>query len=250
MFSDTILIGVGDSYVLGQYENDMGVTPKSLESCWQRSFIKKLEQCVGFESSINLSAPGGSNKRSIRKVLEFLTNDYDPNKKYILIFGITSLSRTEWPIDKMVGLKSKLFANGEYYKLNYSDKLVGYAAGAWSMEGSNFAKTYYEEFYDEIYSKQELEQQLIMLHTLLNSLNIQHYFIYTFPGVDLYEINKKLSNLKLSLITLKEEYPVCTICDFYYTNKFVSGSCGHFDHDANQFLAEHINEKYFNISRI
>ena len=250
MFNDTILIGVGDSYVLGQYENDIGSTPKSLESCWQRSFIKKLEQCAGFESSINLSAPGGSNKRSIRKVLEFLTNDYDPNKKYILIFGVTGLSRTEWPIDKIVGLKSKLFANGEYYKLNNSDK-VGYAAGAWSLDSSSdFVKTYYEGFYDENYSKQELEQQLIMLHTLLNSLNIQHYFIYTFPHIDLNKINKKLPNLKFSLITLKEKYPVCPICDFYFTNKFVPGSCGHFDHDANQLLAEHINEKYFNISRI
>ena len=249
MYSDTILIGVGDSYVLGQYEKDIGAVAKSLESCWQRSFIKKLEQVVGFNSSINLSAPGGSNKRSIRKVLEFLTNDYNPNKKYTLIFGITSLSRTEWPIDKLVGIKSKLFANGEYYKLNNSDK-VGLAAGPWSLDGSNFVKTYYEEFFDENYSKQELEQQLIMLHVLLNSLNIQHYFIYTFPGVDICDINKKLPNLNLPLITLKEEYPVCTICDFFLSNQFVVGNCGHFDHDANQFLAEHINEKYFNISRI
>lgn len=249
MYNDTILIGVGDSYVLGQYEQDMGTSPKSLESCWQRSFIKKLEQCAGFESSINLSAPGGSNKRSIRKVVEFLTTQYDPNKKYFFIFGITSLSRTEWPFDRNVGSKSKLYANGDSYKLPNSDK-AGLAVGSWSIEGSDFVKTYYEDFYDENYSKQELEQQLIMIHTLLNSLNIPHYFIYTFSGVDLYEINKKLPNLKLPLITLKEEYPVCTLDDFLTTNKFVKGYCEHFDHDANQFLAEHINEKYFNISRI
>lgn len=249
MYGDTILVGVGDSYILGQYENDIGATPKSLESCWRRSFIKKLEKCTGFESSINLSAPGGSNKRSIRKVIEFLTTEYDPNKKYFFIFGITSMSRTEWPIDKNVGIKSKLYANGDYYKLPYSDK-VGLASGPWHLDCSNFIKTYYEDFFDEDYSKCELEQQLIMIHTLLNSVNIPHYFIYTFPSVDLYHINKKLPNLKLPLIRLKEEYPVCTLTDFLITNKFVKGYCGHYDHDANQFLAEHINEKYFNISRI
>lgn len=249
MYSDTILVGVGDSYVLGQYEKDIGTTPKSLESCHQRSFIKKLEQCVGFESSINLSAPGGSNKRSIRKVVEFLTNDYDPNKKYFLIFGITSVSRTEWPIDKNVGLRSKLFANGDYYKLNNSNK-VGLAAGPWYLDSSSFVKTYYEEFYDENYSKKELEQQLIMIHVLLNSLKIPHYFIYTFPDINLFAVSGKLPNLILPIIRLKKEYSVCTISDFYITNKFVPGECGHYNHDANQFLAEHINEKYFNIARI
>ncbi len=249
MYSDTILVGVGDSYVLGQYERDIGATETSLNSCWQRSFIKKLEQCAGFNSSVNLSAPGASNKRSIRKVVEFLTTQYDPNKKYFFIFGITSISRTEWPIDKNVGIKNKLFANGDYYKLPYSDK-VGLASGSWHLDCSSFVKTYYEEFYDENYSKQETEQQLIMLHTLLNSLNIPHYFIYTFYDVDLDSVNKKLPNLEFPRIKLKEQYPVCTLTDFLVTNNFVKGYCGHHDHDANQFLAEHINEKYFNISRI
>mgnify|MGYP000553990459 CR=1 FL=1 len=91
MFENKTLVGIGCSHVYGSYEGDYNIA-----SCHERSWVNKLEKLGNFKSSINLGLEGGSNDRSVRELINFLKNNSADS--LVVIFSITELSRTEFPI--------------------------------------------------------------------------------------------------------------------------------------------------------
>lgn len=119
-YSDYILVGFGDCMTFGQgaseytyEEHKSSIAELSqahfnyAEDCNKNSYLKMLEEKMGFKTSINLALPGLSNERTGWYIENFLKNA-DKNKKYFILVGMSYTDRetllvqnndTHYPID-------------------------------------------------------------------------------------------------------------------------------------------------------
>jgi len=247
-FSDKILVAVGDSFVYGHLGDDT-----ETESCHNRSWVKKLEVLGKFKSSINLGAPGGSNHRSYRVLMDFL-NDRDVNEKYYVIFATTELARFELPVDKEQ-TQTDVLPIRNYCPYERQHSYQNATVGPWTLEQlekfspdttvgqdiHRYLSLHYGYFYHEIYQRQMLNHYITSVHLTLKHLNIEHSFVQ-FIGKGLLH-SGILKNLNIEL----------PVINFYYKNtryqahfqQFMSSRgynaypCSHYDDVGNRFIAEY-----------
>lgn len=247
MSNNKILVAIGDSFVYGHYGDDL-----NHESCWQRSWVKKLERIGNFKSSINMGAPGGNNQRSFRMLMDFLSEHYDPKEEYVLIYGITELMRSELVLshEDMKKYNMPVFTYSPY-DTKYDNI---YAFGAWTVGKfkalnsprnsiTDYIETYHALLIDNKYMVNNIENQMLAVHFILNNYNIKHYFTetITLPGIT-FNAGKKLG-IELPFIKYSYNNETCIMAKLLLNHGYKVNWCGHFDHDANEFLANYIHER-------
>lgn len=222
MFSNKTLVGLGCSHVYAPLGQD-----NSTDTCHNRSWVKKLERLGNFKSSVNLSIPGGSNQRSERMLMEYL--ETHGNLDLVVVFGLTDLSRFELVIpdptvDHLYSLKpiGPWCASQDYTK---------------DVRELSFMETLYGNFHSNNYETKMLNRKLLYLNSLLNRLNVEHYFIelHCHGG----SIVQEQFGIKLPLIHFKDqtEQPINAI-RYIMSKGYEPDYTGHFDHDAHEFLAK------------
>jgi hypothetical protein len=234
MFSDKTLVGLGCSHTFGEYMGDYDPI-----TCHERSWVKKLEVLADFKSSVNLAARGGSNYRSERVLLEYLKTN---SKDIVVIFSVTDLSRFET-------------VNVSHWETSENKSKAYNAEGAWGMnhDVSDKQKKEFLEYYYSTLTNDEVDidiinRKVLMLHTLLNSLGIEHYFFemlccphslltnqlgFNIPVIPFSTAKDTVVN-----IDWQQERPFNAID--WLKVRFPRAQCGHFDCDANQELAEYL----------
>lgn len=225
MYSNKTLVGIGCSHVFGSLGNDYD--PKT---CHERSWVKKLETIGNFKSSVNLGEPGGSNLCSERKLLEYLKDNY--TKDLVVIISITQLSRTEF-INAIDGKANDFLKIGSWMAAKEAEL---------ETRTKNFIEIYYGCFHDNNNDIRLINQQVLMIHSLLKSLNIEHYFFemlclpktisrqqlgFTFPVIEFYHNSGSILNAN-GFLTHYGHAPK---------------SCCHWDHEGNEFLANYLLKK-------
>jgi hypothetical protein len=227
MFEGKTLIGVGCSHVFGEYMGD--VNP---ETCHQRSWVKKLEKLGNFKTSINLGMPGSSNYRSERVLFKYLKNNR--TEDLVVIFSITELSRTEF-VDVTSGKATDFFRIGSWM----GNKDIWMNS---SKRVKEFVETYYGNFHDDNHDIDEINRRILMIHLLLKSLNIEHYFfeMLNVPGT----VEESQFNFQLPLIPFRHHNGTKLNANGFLTyNNQLPGECHHWDHGGNVFLATHLFEQ-------
>lgn len=217
MYSNKTLVAVGCSHVHGSLGNDNNPI-----TCHERSWVKKLEKLGNFKSSINLGKEGGSNNRSIRVLLEYLEQN---KENLVVIFSITELSRKEFPesFEGYINVASWMPVVEDFFK----DK-----------RKKEFVETFYTYYQNNNYDKVIINQQVLMLHTLLTSLNIEHYFfeMICLPKT----ITTHQLGFDIPLINFKNQQGF-RINAKNYLEQFVDPApCCHWDHEGNELFAEYL----------
>jgi hypothetical protein len=247
-FSDKILVAVGDSFVYGHLGDDI-----ETESCHNRSWVKKLEILAKFKSSINLGAPGGSNQRSYRVLMDFL-NDRDVNEQYYIIFATTELGRFELPIGKEEAGTCMLPIDN-YCPFERKHNYQNYSVGPWTLEqlekfnldttvGQDLHKylsLYYGYFYHEIYQRQMLDHYLTSVHLTLKHFNIEHSFVQFIGSRMLHSGVLKNLNIELPVINFyyKDTRYKSHFQQFMSSHNHKAYPCSHYDDVGNRFIAEY-----------
>lgn len=263
MYKVKKLVTLGCSHTVGSYLNKQGESWAELAQCHERSWSRKLAKLLDIEQEFNLAINGGSNYRSIRVLMEWIKETYndkfeDPN--LLIIFSITEPMRFEVPVNANLtpGIIAKSLSLGND-KIN--DEWFMHRAGPWEINTkrhvnySEYIKNHYGLFSNDDNEYKILTNELVMLHYFLKSHNIKHYF---FHGIDVNDNYKPFmpAFVKLPIIKLtrKDEINFETNAfgpgGFLISHGFKRGvdvkplsGCAHFDHDANQFLAEYIHDK-------
>ena len=238
MLGDVNLIVVGDSFVYGHLGSDV-----NKESCHRRSWVSKLGRMGNFKSTTNLGAPGASNARSFRVLLDHIEKTYTPGEKYLVIFCITELLRFELPI-----ALSDVGPSGvttDYSEFD-SNALGVLGIGNWSSVNifgepsphkeklKEFLDFHYAMFSHAEYYEKIITQQLFMLKSLLDDLNIDCLFASTIAAPEVVR-SFKFFGKTLPLI----EFENTNIGSFLKASKFQEHPCGHYGDDANEFLANY-----------
>lgn len=222
MFEGKTLLGVGCSHVFAPLGEDFDPS-----TCHQRSWVKKLEKLAGFSDSVNLGAPGGSNQRSERVVMDYLSNNDYSN--LVIMFGITDISRFE------------LLVTNSVYGFEYTTKPIG----PWSVHKEHtpdsrelsFVETLYGKFHNFNYEIQLLNRRILHLKTFLDKLNIEHYFVeLQCQGGN---IIPSQFGIDLPLIVFKDNSGQPTNAIRYIMEQGIAHDYTyHFDHDGHEFLAQ------------
>ena len=234
MFKDKTLVALGCSHTFGEYMEDHDPI-----TCHKRSWVSALEKLGNFKDSVNLSASGGSNYRSERVLLEYLRKN---SKDIVVIFSITELSRFEtvnvaqWD---SIG--------------NKSDAFIG--EGAWGLDKSNldkkkkeFLEYYYSELINDEIDIAIINRKVLMIHTLLKSLGIEHYFFEMISGPDILLSNQLGHEIPIIYFVepgdpgVKIDWSIHKSSNamLWMKRRFPRAKCGHFDQNANQALAEYL----------
>jgi hypothetical protein len=236
MFNDKTIVAVGCSHTFGSYGPFVSLNDPvdKINECHNRSWVKKLEQQGQFKNSVNLAGPGGSNARSIRVLLDYLkTLDSAQYKDLIVIVQLTELSRFEVPFlgNDPVTMGSWVFNSINPVTISTKEK--------------TFLDTYYADYYNDDYSLNILYHSIVLLHSFLKTMNITHYFFDFFSDRSYTGINNhaKEFNLTIPQIMFKDRITNLQGCSggsYVSSNRYKVGDCGHFDHEANEFLAKYI----------
>lgn len=257
------LVTLGCSHTVGTYLDKPGDSRQELAQCHQRSWSRKLATLLDVEQEFNLSINGGSNPRSIRVLMEWIKKTY--NDKFqdpdlLVVFSITEPLRFEVPVNANLtpGIIPTSLSLGND-KIN--DEWSTHRAGPWEINTSRhvnyseYIKNYYGLFSNDDHEYKILTHELVMLHYFLKSHGIKHYF---FHGIDVHDFYKlfmpAFAQLPIIKLTRKDEIDFQTNAfgpgGFLMSHGFKRGldikplsGCAHFDHDANQFLAEYIYDK-------
>jgi len=231
MYSDKTLVVLGCSHTYGVFKEDTS----DLNSCHNRSWASKLGKLANFKEVVNLSIPGGSNYRSERKLLEYLKTN---SKDLVVIFSITELSRFETV--NMLSLTKEDIPEKQ-------NDLYGYQSeGSWKLSseyvsGDERKSEYLKYHYSVLSCSQDdsdiINRKILMIHSLLKTLNLEHYFFTMISNPT--DIYTSQLGIELPFITFPNNHNAMN----WMTSKFTPGYCGHFDHDANQALAEYLFEQ-------
>jgi hypothetical protein len=246
---DTTLIVVGDSFVYGQLEDDF-----TAESCHERSWVRQLEKIAGFKNSVNLGIPGGSNYRSYRVLFDYLEKNYQPDQKYFVIFAVSELSRFELPMRRGDIRLYGLYPEIPYSYDTYDNDIHPISIGSWTttvLESFaddparliDFFNIHRGLFYYDEYSRVILRNNLFSTTTLLDSLNVRHFFTSTVFAPD--ELNN-MTFLGKSLPVIKYVHNEHqnNIGGFLKHVGFNCYPCSHYDEHAYNFLANYIHDNY------
>ena len=241
MFEGKTLIGVGCSHVFGTLGDDNDPV-----TCYERSWVKKLERLGNFKDSVNLGAPGGSNDRSERVLFEYLKNSN--TRDLVVIISLTQLSRKElvycyddyvkyislgsWMID--INAPDNLIAEDEFTSINRKKNV-----GQFNKREQHFFEVYYSTFHHRTNDVEEINRKVVMMHTLLESLNIEHYFFEMLAEPETIEPIQLGHTIPMIKFKNGLDYDV-TANDYLDFVGFKPGKCMHWDHDGNEFLADYI----------
>jgi hypothetical protein len=215
------------------------------DECNPRSWATKLQQHYYADYDVvNLSAPGGSNTRSLRVLKEYILDNLDRAKELIVFFGITDPCRIERISAMHVpGLPVDILAGKEY---------VVNVIGPWTSkcpwaDVQKYIDTHYGLFYNDEYENEQLNLEMINLHMFLKYFNIEHYLVCMLTPSSAFRKNKLIKELPLV------EFDASGI-DYAKKHGYKVGrevnseiDCNHLDHDGNEFLAKEI---YKRIERI
>lgn len=224
MYKGKTLVAVGCSHVYGVLSDDQDQV-----RCHDRSWVRSLEKLGNFSSSVNLGLPGGTNDRSVKVLLDYIKNNYSEN--LVVIFSVTELSRFE------------------RYDTTYQKYIT---FGNWSTDDNwstdhaddyriKYARLHYGHFSDNNHDEIIINQQMLMLHTLLTQLKIEHYFFEMLnpPGT----LKRNHFEIKLPIIEFpkKGNNMLDNAGGFIEkVGEFKHYPCGHYDKAANDFLAEYM----------
>ena len=242
MFKDTTLVVVGDSFIFGHYGDDV-----FYKTCWKRSWVSKLSVMADFKDYVNLGLPGGSNQRSYRVIMNYITNNYFENKKFFVIFAATDLLRFEVPFRTEAEGADKIQLHmNNHCPFEPLEKHKMLAAGTWTKSETeriqNYIDTHNMYFNVDEYSRSVLNHNILNLHVLFRNLNIPHCFTQTVGPVD--TIYDRI--MEFSIPKIKYPDPLNSMnndldyCGYLINNGFKPGPCTHFDHDGNEFMANYI----------
>jgi hypothetical protein len=239
--SNTI-VAVGCSHTFGSYLNANSMEYK--DECNSRSWPAKMQQQYYKDYDIvNLSAPGGSNTRSLRVLKEYILDNLDRAKELILFFGITDTCRIERISAKHVPGPAVDIIAGKEYVVN--------AIGPWCIspwpDVQKYLDVHYGLFHVDEYENEQLNLEMISLHTFLKHFNVEHYFVCMLVPGKTFSKNKLIKELPIiDFNTTAIKY--AKQCG-YNVGKDLHPEidCNHLDHDGNEFLA---NEIYKKIERI
>ena len=252
MYSNKTLVGIGCSHVYGSLLDD-----ENPVTCHERSWVKKLERLGNFKDSVNLGAPGGANNRSERVLFEYLQNNNTDN--LVVIISLSEISRKEffrYMNDKgemsYIALGSWMLNMGKSNLQHAPDEFTAEKrkkdAETFPNNMKTFAELYYTYFHNSANDVKEVNRSVVLMHSLLKSLNIEHYFfeMLTVPNT----IQQEQLGFTIPMIKFKDalNYDI-NANNFLNYNKIIPGKCLHWDHDGNEFLAEHllkyIKENYY-----
>jgi hypothetical protein len=242
MFDGKILIGVGCSHTAGDYNNEYY---KGSNSCIERSWVKKLERIGNFKDSVNLALPGGSNYRSERVLIDYIKKNPNNLKDSIVIFTVTELSRFE----TVNIIKSTYDDVHKQERVGVEKEWAYMSEGIWKLDNDQIVdakRRQFLEYYYSIYSHNEadvslINRKVIMISSLLHRLGIEHYFLEMICTPE--TIQEEQLGFNIPMINFVEgNGPKMNAID-WMKKKFKRGPCGHFDHDANQALAEYIHDQ-------
>ena len=254
MFKDKTIVGVGCSHVYGVFLNEKHWDQR--ESCWNRSWIKKLENLTEADKSINLGLPGSSNTRSHRVIRNFVLENLNSKENFVIFFGITEIARLELPIQKdilttfdgAIPRDDSFNSEGKDYELLTPGPFsIIEKFGIRNRTHKTFVEyleEYYGKFYADEYEIEKLNLDLISLHLFLTSFEIEHYFVTMLGYEGLFEKNP--FRKKLPLFTFDGGDAITYARELGYKVGFdhdPSIYCHHLDDDGNQFLAETILDK-------
>lgn len=255
MFKDKTIVGVGCSHVYGVFLTENFWNDK--ESCWNRSWIKKLENLTEAKDSINLALPGGSNARSQRVIRNFVLDNLDSIENYVIFFGITELSRIELPIPKEIlflltdGLPVDMSFDPENKKeyrvlapgpFTISPKFASRTNGDKTL--IRYLEEYYGKFHVDEYDIEKFNLDLISLHLFFTAFNIEHYFVTMLGYEGLFEKNPFRKKLPLFTFDGVDAISYARGLGYKVGQDYdPSAECFHLDDEGNQFLAEDILNK-------
>jgi hypothetical protein len=233
MFEDKTLVVLGCSFAFGIFENDTGI--KNITTCHERSWATKLGETAGFKNVVNLSLPGGSNYRSERVLVEYLRKN---TKDIVVIFSLTELSRFETIHNLDIGVPMHISPSDIYGDYGYIDRSIDIDREDITVKDKQFLEYYYSVMHNDRADIEIINRNMLMIHCLLKSLNIEHYFFPMLcePNV----LIEEQLGFKIPLISFSDNGSKINAFEWLQVNKFKKGKCGHFDHDGNQFLAEYI----------
>jgi hypothetical protein len=175
------LIVIGDSWTYGSEIRDPDFTEdiKDWDSIndeyrLPRIWPTKLSKMLGFEECINLSYPAASNDRSVRVLINWLTQEYFskslPTDEIFVIVGLTSPERKDF-----------------YYK-NEEKEGDDFWMTLWPMWKHKYlqepinelADTYVKYFWNKEEYTNRYVNQLFQLQTLFERYDIKHLFFQAF----------------------------------------------------------------------
>ncbi len=230
MFENKTLVALGCSHTFGVYEKDEGLSDESIMSCHERSWASKLGKLGNFKEVVNLSAPGGSNHRSERVLFDYLKEN---TKDIVVIFTITELSRFETIYELDGNIK---FATEGSWQLEYATNNIDQI----DERRLKFLEYYYATQVHDKHDVNVINRKVTMIHTLLKSLDIEHYFLemLAVPG----SVQREQLSFKIPFINFKNEDGfMINAKDWAYKNyPQHKGSCGHWNEIAQQALAEYM----------
>ena len=223
MFEEKTLIGFGCSHVFAPFNDDYNTA-----TCHERSWVKKLERLGNFKDSVNVGTPGGSNQRSERILMDYLKEHEHNTSNLVIAFGLTDLSRFEFPI------------TGEEDYI-YSMMLVG----PWSATKEftsdsidlSFLEKWYGRFHNVNYETHMINKRLLYLTCFLNKLNVEHYFIelHCHGG----SIVPNQFGINLPLINFKnKDGKLISAIRYIMEQGYRPDDTGHFDDNWHEFLAQ------------
>jgi hypothetical protein len=252
MFDDKTLVGVGCSHVFGSFLDESTYVDK--ETCHLRSWLKKLESMSNAKDSINLALPGASNKRSCRVIRDFVLRNKSIAKNLVIFVGITEPIRTEIPIDKKKFNNSKFTwpldplspEDADYNILTLGTYLLTdiYERDA---DFEKYIELYYGNYCFVEYEIQQMNLDIISLHTFFNHFGIEHYFICMLVTEENFSKNPLKTELPIISFGGASAISYAKSHGHKVGKDYVPNSqCNHLDDEGNWFVAKYIKEKIEN----
>jgi hypothetical protein len=237
MVDDKTLVALGCSLTFGIFEEEL-LSQNAIQRCLDRNWATKLGKLANFKKVDNLAVSQGSNARAQRVLVNYLKQN---KENLVVIFGITEFSRFE-----TVNIVSELteYIPERFGEYGYYPQQVNHLRRNPNVVDSRrwkFLEYYFTALQHDDADKEINNRNFLLITALLTSLNIQHYF---FPMLCKPEsIEQQQLGFKLPIIPFYSDDGKMINAFDWMDSKFVKGSCRHFDHDANQALAEYIYEQ-------
>jgi hypothetical protein len=148
----------------------------------EKSYAGRLARYLGFESIINMAMPGSSMDLQARFLVEFLQKNRAKLRRVFVLWGLTSHTRWELysnDIGKPTGFQ--LGAN------------VPPSAASFYPGRSEQMKFFLKHHWNETHELERYGQKIVMCHSYLRMLDIDHLFFPVFESFN--QTNMNLNNV-------------------------------------------------------